>query len=167
MIASCLLATFGMHSSREAASASAERTLGASSALQVARSIFGPFPKLSRALVVRILAARSGRSPSVLRLNLGRARLFACKTPPRAAMRRRPALSGGGRTRPRPRPTGGTWLLRAGPDVRSGCRWLQLRGVAWRVRAMRKCWKQNVQISPSNPDHSPVSAPLREVFHLD
>jgi len=31
----------------------------------------------------------------------------------------------------------------------------------------RKWWKQNVGIMPSNPDHSPVSAPLREVFHLD
>jgi L-rhamnose mutarotase len=31
----------------------------------------------------------------------------------------------------------------------------------------RKWWKQNVEIMPSNPDHSPVSAPLREVFHLD
>jgi L-rhamnose mutarotase len=31
----------------------------------------------------------------------------------------------------------------------------------------RRWWKQNVEIMPSNPDHSPVSAPLREVFHLD
>ena len=31
----------------------------------------------------------------------------------------------------------------------------------------RKWWKQNVEIMPSNPDHSPISAPLREVFHLD
>ena len=31
----------------------------------------------------------------------------------------------------------------------------------------RKWWKQNVGIMPSNPDHSPVSAPLREVFHLE
>lgn len=28
-------------------------------------------------------------------------------------------------------------------------------------------WKQNAGIMPSNPDHSPVSAPRREVFHLD
>jgi L-rhamnose mutarotase len=31
----------------------------------------------------------------------------------------------------------------------------------------RKWWKQNVGIMPSNGDHSPVSAPLREVFHLE
>ena len=31
----------------------------------------------------------------------------------------------------------------------------------------RKWLKQNVGIMPTNPDHSPVSAPLREVFHLD
>ena len=31
----------------------------------------------------------------------------------------------------------------------------------------RKWWKQNVEIMPTNPDHSPVSEPLREVFHLD
>ena len=31
----------------------------------------------------------------------------------------------------------------------------------------QKWWKQNVEIMPSNPDHSPVSAPLREVFHLE
>jgi L-rhamnose mutarotase len=31
----------------------------------------------------------------------------------------------------------------------------------------QKWWKRNVEIMPSNPDHSPVSTPLREVFHLD
>ena len=31
----------------------------------------------------------------------------------------------------------------------------------------QKWWKQNVEIMPSNPNHSPVSAPLREVFHLE
>jgi L-rhamnose mutarotase len=31
----------------------------------------------------------------------------------------------------------------------------------------RKWWKQNVEIMPTNPDHSPVSAPLREEFQLD
>ncbi|MGA1129561.1 MAG: L-rhamnose mutarotase [Chthoniobacterales bacterium] len=30
----------------------------------------------------------------------------------------------------------------------------------------QKWWKQNVEIMRSNPDYSPVSAPLREVFHL-
>ena len=31
----------------------------------------------------------------------------------------------------------------------------------------REWWKQNVEIMPSNPDDSPVSSPLREVFHLE
>ena len=31
----------------------------------------------------------------------------------------------------------------------------------------QKWWKQNVEIMPSNSDYSPVSAPLREVFHLE
>jgi L-rhamnose mutarotase len=31
----------------------------------------------------------------------------------------------------------------------------------------QKWWKHMGGIMPSNPDHSPVSAPLREVFHLD
>ena len=31
----------------------------------------------------------------------------------------------------------------------------------------RKWWKQNAEIMPTNADHSPVSTPLREVFHLD
>jgi len=31
----------------------------------------------------------------------------------------------------------------------------------------QKWWKHMGDIRPSNPDHSPVSAPLREVFHMD
>ena len=31
----------------------------------------------------------------------------------------------------------------------------------------QKWWKQNIDIMTTNPDHSPVSAPLREVFRLD
>jgi L-rhamnose mutarotase len=31
----------------------------------------------------------------------------------------------------------------------------------------QKWWKHMGDIMPSNPDHSPVSAPLREVFHLN
>ena len=31
----------------------------------------------------------------------------------------------------------------------------------------QKWWKHMGDITPSNPDHSPVSAPLLEVFHLD
>lgn len=30
----------------------------------------------------------------------------------------------------------------------------------------QKWWKHMSDIMPSNPDHSPVSIPLREVFHL-
>ncbi len=42
----------------------------------------------------------------------------------------------------------------------------QLTSIAW-TEVCRKWWKQNVEIMPSNPDHSPVSSPLREVFHLE
>ena len=31
----------------------------------------------------------------------------------------------------------------------------------------QRWWKHMSDIMPSNPDYSPVSAPLREVFHLD
>ncbi|SDU27658.1 L-rhamnose mutarotase [Verrucomicrobium sp. GAS474] len=31
----------------------------------------------------------------------------------------------------------------------------------------RKWWAHMSEIMPSNPDHSPVSCPLVEVFHLD
>ena len=31
----------------------------------------------------------------------------------------------------------------------------------------RKWWKHMGDIMPSNPDHSPVAADLREVFHID
>lgn len=31
----------------------------------------------------------------------------------------------------------------------------------------RKWWKHMAEMMPSNPDHSPVETPLREVFHLD
>jgi len=30
----------------------------------------------------------------------------------------------------------------------------------------QKWWKHMGNVMPSNPDHRPVSAPLREVFHL-
>ncbi len=32
---------------------------------------------------------------------------------------------------------------------------------------MRKWWDYMADIMETNPDHSPVSVPLREVFHLD
>lgn len=31
----------------------------------------------------------------------------------------------------------------------------------------RKWWKHMTDVMPTNPDGSPVSAPLREVFHID
>jgi hypothetical protein len=34
------------------------------------------------------------------------------------------------------------------------------------TEACQKWWQHMGDIMPSNPDHSPVSAPLREVFHL-
>ncbi|MGH7995733.1 MAG: L-rhamnose mutarotase [Opitutaceae bacterium] len=33
--------------------------------------------------------------------------------------------------------------------------------------ACRRWWGYMGEVMPSNPDHSPVSAALREVFHLD
>ena len=32
--------------------------------------------------------------------------------------------------------------------------------------ACKRWWEHMADLMPSNPDHSPVSAPLREVFHL-
>lgn len=31
----------------------------------------------------------------------------------------------------------------------------------------QRWWRHMGEVMPSNPDHSPVSTPLREVFHLD
>jgi len=31
----------------------------------------------------------------------------------------------------------------------------------------QRWWRYMGEVMPSNPDHSPVSTPLREVFHLD
>ena len=36
-----------------------------------------------------------------------------------------------------------------------------------RTAVCRKWWARMKDIMPSNPDNSPVSAPLEEVFHLD
>ena len=36
-----------------------------------------------------------------------------------------------------------------------------------RTEVCRKWWKHMKEIMPSNSDNSPVSQPLREVFHLD
>jgi L-rhamnose mutarotase len=35
-----------------------------------------------------------------------------------------------------------------------------------RTPECQKWWGHMADLMPSNPDHSPVSAPLREVFHL-
>ena len=35
------------------------------------------------------------------------------------------------------------------------------------AEACQKWWAYMREIMPSNPDNSPISAPLREVFHLD
>ena len=42
----------------------------------------------------------------------------------------------------------------------------QLAAVA-STEICQRWWKHMSDIMPSNPDYSPVSAPLREVFHLD
>ena len=33
--------------------------------------------------------------------------------------------------------------------------------------ACKRWWEHMADLMPSNPDHSPVSSPLREVFHLE
>ena len=35
------------------------------------------------------------------------------------------------------------------------------------TESCRKWWAHMKDVMPSNPDNSPVSAPLKEVFHLD
>ena len=58
------------------------------------------------------------------------------------------------------------------PETRRLCGYAEIEDAEqWAVIAStevcQKWWKQNVEIMPSNPDHRPVSAPLREVFHLE
>jgi len=48
-------------------------------------------------------------------------------------------------------------------EIESEERWNAIANTA----ACRKWWAHMKEIMPSNPDNSPVSAPLREVFHFD
>jgi L-rhamnose mutarotase len=57
------------------------------------------------------------------------------------------------------------------PETRQLCGCAEIEDAEqWAVIAStevcQKWWKQDVDIMPANPDRSPVSAPLREVFHL-
>ncbi len=48
-------------------------------------------------------------------------------------------------------------------EIESEERWAAIA----QTEICQKWWKHMGDIMPSNPDHSPKSAPLREVFHLD
>jgi len=48
-------------------------------------------------------------------------------------------------------------------EIESEARWDAIA----RTPACQKWWVHMKEIMPSNPDHSPISAPLREVFHFD
>jgi L-rhamnose mutarotase len=48
-------------------------------------------------------------------------------------------------------------------EIESEERWEALAGTG----ICQRWWAHMAEIMPSNPDHSPRSRPLREVFHLD
>jgi L-rhamnose mutarotase len=48
-------------------------------------------------------------------------------------------------------------------EIESEVQWASIAS----TEVCQRLWKQNVEIMPANPDHLPVSTPLREVFHLD
>jgi L-rhamnose mutarotase len=48
-------------------------------------------------------------------------------------------------------------------EVEDESRWQQIA----QTPICRKWWNHMHEIMPSNPDHSPVSKELREVFHMD
>jgi L-rhamnose mutarotase len=48
-------------------------------------------------------------------------------------------------------------------EIESEDRWNAIA----RTEACRKWWAYMTDVMPSNPDNSPISAPLKEVFHLD
>jgi L-rhamnose mutarotase len=48
-------------------------------------------------------------------------------------------------------------------EVESEERWEAIAA----TEVCRRWWKHMAEVMPSHPDHSPVSTPLREVFHLD
>ena len=48
-------------------------------------------------------------------------------------------------------------------EVESEERWAAISG----TEVCRRWWRHMREIMPSNPDHSPVSRELREVFHIE
>ena len=48
-------------------------------------------------------------------------------------------------------------------EIESEARW----GDIARTEVCQRWWKFMGDVMPSNPDHSPVSRPMHEVFHLD
>jgi len=47
-------------------------------------------------------------------------------------------------------------------EIESEERWLAIAGTA----VCQRWWRSMSELMPSNPDHSPISRDLREVFHL-
>ena len=48
-------------------------------------------------------------------------------------------------------------------EIEDEARWAAIA----RTPACQRWWRHMADIMPANPDHSPVSSDLREVFHLD
>jgi len=48
-------------------------------------------------------------------------------------------------------------------EIESEARWEAIA----RTEACRRWWAHMKEIMPSNPDNSPITAPLLEVFHMD
>lgn len=47
-------------------------------------------------------------------------------------------------------------------EIESEARWAEIA----RTEVCQRWWKHMADVMPSNPDHSPVSKELKEVFHL-
>jgi L-rhamnose mutarotase len=56
-----------------------------------------------------------------------------------------------------------TSVLFAYAEIESEERWQAIA----RTEVCQRWWRYMREVMPSNPDHSPRSAPLREVFHLE
>lgn len=56
-----------------------------------------------------------------------------------------------------------TGQLFAYAEIEDEARWAAIA----RTDVCQRWWRHMGDIMPSNPDHSPVSAPLDEVFHID
>ena len=56
-----------------------------------------------------------------------------------------------------------TSLLFAYAEIESEAQWEAIAA----TEVCQRWWRDMAEMMPSNPDHSPKSKPLREVFHLD